>query len=709
MVRCLALALVAAPALAAPNVTQVIDGLPQVVAPQQLIVSCDPAALPAVCGAALAAVGAVVAATGLGAFELAQLPAGAPLQDALDALRAAAGIASAEPNRILVGSGSPYTWNFTAVAAPGSASMLPAGASPTVAVLDTGIAYQSDLLGLYAQAPVFAGARFAQGWDFVGNGPAPRDDNGHGTAMATIIAGQGAFRGVPYVGPAAGATLMPVKVLDEACQGTEFWLAEGIRYAVQNGAQVINLSLDFARNYAPGASLRDAVAAARAAQVVVVGASGNTGDGRVLFPAALPDVIAVGALTLDAAAGYAMTSYSNSGDALDLAAPGGMPGQDVNQDGLWDGVLAQSFPPGSPTQIDWWLFAGTSPAAAHVSAAAAALIGNGAAPGAVRPLLMSTAAPLGAAEWSPAYGAGRPQLAAASSAEAPHWSRPLYADAVAALRADGTAAAAVMIADGSGWPVSGVEVHARWRGAAAGAQTATTDGSGIARFTSPPPTDARKLFAVEVPRVIYRGSAQRPLAFARSDGSAGALVLSAGLPAPGVPSPVTGLTIGGYGLGQPAGGSGLGSGTTGSGLGSGTTGSGLGSGTTGSGTGGGPPPSYPLTAGIEACPRPLPLYSYGPFSWGAQWSLFSGAPLAGGYSVRLVDSSWVVTPGAAAIDAAELGRICGVSLSTAVPLTPGYFSSGALYLAGSAPAGMGAGDSARFWSEVMNAEGSTDP
>jgi len=52
-------------------------------------------------------------------------------------------------------------------------------------------------------------------------------------------------------------------------RGPEFWLAEGIRYAVRHGAQVINLSLDFARNYVPGAAMRDALATARDANVVV--------------------------------------------------------------------------------------------------------------------------------------------------------------------------------------------------------------------------------------------------------------------------------------------------------------------------------------------------------------------------------------------------------------------------------------------------------
>ena len=312
---------IAGPARGVPSVTQVIDGLPQVIAPQQLIVACS-----GDCASALASVGAVLAATGQAAFSLAVLPDAVSLQWALDTLRATSGVLSADPNRILIGSTAyPETWHFPAMDAPGDATLMPAGASPIVAVLDTGVAYENDPLGLYAQAPVFAATAFAPGWDFVNDDSHPDDDDGHGTAMASVVAGQGSAAGIPYVGPAVGATILPVKVLDANAQGTEFWLEEGIRFAVRSGASVINLSLDFARNYVPGAALRDAIAVARAASVVVVGAAGNTGDPRVLYPAAFPDVTAVGAFRLDAASGYAMTSYSNSGDALDSRPPEACP------------------------------------------------------------------------------------------------------------------------------------------------------------------------------------------------------------------------------------------------------------------------------------------------------------------------------------------------------------------------------------------------
>ena len=720
-----AAAALASPARAATATTQVIDGLPQVIASQQLIVSCNAAVLPSLCTAALDLVGAVVSDLGLGNFKLAILPATAPLQGVLDALRATLAIASAEPNRILIGSAAyPQTWEFTAAGAPGDMTLMPGTAHPIVAVLDSGVAYEdyADFRGSYARAPVFASTQFAQGWDFVNADAHPNDDNGHGTAMASIIAGRGSFStsAVPFVGPAAGAIILPVKVLDAANQGTEFWLAEGIRYAVQAGADVINLSLDFARNYVPGASLRAALADARAAGVVVVAASGNTGDGRVLYPAAFPDVLSVGAVRLDALRGYAVASYSNTGEALDLVAPGGMASQDVNGDGLWDGDLAQSFPPGAPTQISWWLFSGTSPAAAHASAAAATLIGSGVPPATVRPLLQATAADMSPNGWDPSTGSGRLQtgaaLARACTFNAP---APLYADAVAALRLDGRAAAAVMIADATGDGVSNVKVRVRWRGAATASQTGTTDWRGIARFVSPAPVSSKKLFLIEVQRVISGRTAQRPLPFARSSGGFGSLGLNlslAGLLGSGSASSTDGLTIWGYG------GSGVASGTTGSGVASGTTGSddeagsagsGVASGTTGS-TGGGAASTgnYPLTLNVAGCPLGLLLHSYGLTSFSASQTFFSGALLAGGYSVRTVDNSWTLTPGAAALDSNELGLICGlVGVAQLKSLSTSYFTSGTFYAAGvgSPPSGLGAGDITRFWAEVMNAEGSSAP
>jgi len=336
-----------------------------------------------------------------------------------------------------------------------------------------------------------------------------------------------------------------------------------------------------------------------------------------------------------------------------------------------------------------------------VSAAAAALIGAGVAPDAVRPLLQATAADFGKNGWDRLTGSGRVQasdaVALAGTFVAP---APLYADAVAALRSDGRAAGAVMIADASGAPVAGADVYVRWRGAAPGSQKATTDLSGVARFVSPWPDSSRKIFLIEAHRVVVNGATQRPRAFARASGGLGTPALSLTLALGSGTGSSGGLDIWGYGY---SGGVGIASGTTGSGIASGTTGSDMNS------NGGGD--TYPLTRGIAACPLSFPLYSYGPFSFAASRTFFSSASLSTGYSVRSLDASWVVTPGAAALDSRELSRICGTSLMFSTSLSTGYFTSGMLFVAGSGstPPGFGAGNNPRFWADVMNAEGSTAP
>src|SRR5262249_11607593 len=220
----------------------------------------------------------------------------------------------------------------------------------------------------------------------------------------------------------------------------------------------------------------------------------------------------------------------------------------------------------------------------------------------------------------------------------------------------------------------------------------------IARFVSPAPTSSRKIFAIEVLRVISQGAAQRPLAIVHSSSGFNSLSLNISLPLDSS-GPLDGLTIGGSGY------------SSGVGLASGTTGSGLASGTTGSTGDEGNDPTYPLTLGIEGCPLAVPLYSYNMFSFSASSEFFSRAPLTSVYSGRLVDSSWVVAPGAAALDSRELARICGISLSLVKSLNPSYFVGGMLYRAGVGPQppALGIGGNARFWSDVMNTERSTVP
>jgi serine protease len=159
-------------------------------------------------------------------------------------------------------------------------------------------------------------------------------------------------------------------------------IARAIRYAARYGADVINLSLEFPADVR-AAEIPDVLAALRYAHrrgVVVVAASGNQADFAVAYPARAQSVIAVGATTITGC----QADYSNSGEDLDLVAPGG--GADApNDDSAWDDahctpdslgrpIIQQTFTRGVRRFGFPRDFEGTSMASPHVSAIVALLI-----------------------------------------------------------------------------------------------------------------------------------------------------------------------------------------------------------------------------------------------------------------------------------------------------------------------------------------------
>lgn len=298
-----------------------------------------------------------------------------------------------------------------------SAWDLSQGADVIVAVVDTGIAYEDYSPAPdenYVQAPDLADTSFAPGYDFVNGDTHPNDDESHGTHVAGTIA-QSTNNGLGVAGVASKAILMPVKVLDGNGDGYVSDVAAGIRYAADNGAKVINMSLggDGAQD------LADAVDYAYGKGVVIVAAAGNDADshpyhGGINYPAAYDHVIAVGATRFDETRSY----YSNYGPELDIVAPGGDVTVDQNGDGYADGVLQNTFDEttsGDYSDFSYWFFQGTSMASPHVAGAAALIASQDPSmtPDDIELRLESTAEDKGAAGWDQYYGSGLLDIGAA--------------------------------------------------------------------------------------------------------------------------------------------------------------------------------------------------------------------------------------------------------------------------------------------------------
>ncbi|MER6424230.1 type VII secretion-associated serine protease mycosin [Streptomyces sp. NPDC001137] len=182
------------------------------------------------------------------------------------------------------------------------------GQGVTVAVVDTGVdASRPDLAG-----------RVLEGKDVTGGNNAHNDTSGHGTGMASIIAGQGhgANNSSGVIGLAPKAKILPIKAAHSDDFNDDKW-ADGIRYAVDHGAGVINLS--FTDSLAtPGSEGAKAIAYAEQHNVVVVAGTGNDGIAELSYPAKLPGVVAVGAVDES----LNVWDGSNYGKGVTLTAPG---------------------------------------------------------------------------------------------------------------------------------------------------------------------------------------------------------------------------------------------------------------------------------------------------------------------------------------------------------------------------------------------------
>lgn len=243
----------------------------------------------------------------------------------------------------------PRQWNLARVGAP-AGWRLGGGRGVVVAVIDTGVSPSAEL----------PSTRVLPGRSFVPGAPTAADDHGHGTHVAGTIA-QATHNGMGVAGLAPHARILPIKVLGKTGAGRSDRIASGIDEAVDQGAQVINLSLGGGHS----AVVVRAVEKARRAGVVVVAAAGNAGRRGLGSPADAPAALGVSATGPDGS----LAPYSNWGRGVELAAPGG----DTRVDG--GGITQATFVDGKPTFAAWQ---GTSMASPHVAGAAAVLLGAGA-------------------------------------------------------------------------------------------------------------------------------------------------------------------------------------------------------------------------------------------------------------------------------------------------------------------------------------------
>lgn len=225
------------------------------------------------------------------------------------------------------------------------------------------------------------------GYNAINPSRSPNDDNGHGTHVAGIVAALNNAIGVVGVGPQID--LYAVKVLNASGSGYLSDVIEGLDWAVQNGMQVINMSLGTPQDIP---SFHEAIQRVYQAGIVQVAAAGNTG-GSVVYPAAYPEVIAVSATDQN----NQIASFSSRGPEIDLSAPG------VNIYSTYKGSSYATL-------------SGTSMAAPHVAGAAALVLSvpskcdfdlNGScSPDEVKQRLEQTAIDLGTPGKDDLYGSG---------------------------------------------------------------------------------------------------------------------------------------------------------------------------------------------------------------------------------------------------------------------------------------------------------------
>jgi serine protease len=389
-------------------------------------------------------------------FDIVQIPADQDPEAAAARLRDLPDVEYAQPryrNHPMSRPNDPLynlQWNFPAIDMERAWEVQPqAGSEITVAVLDSGVAFRTSTMrynssvpcrfefggpvyppmGIvdvpFAVAPELGDGRFVAPRDFIWENDLPFDLDGHGTHVAGTI-GQLTNNNVGVAGMAYNVRIMPVKVLDEIWDcifdspfiATDDTVARGIRYAVDNGARVINMS--FGReDGGPATAVTEAIryAVSRGAFVAVSGGNealaGNPPSRTAEGAPGINGMMAVAAVGRD----LRRASYSTINSYIEIAAPGGdfrfdstagILQQTLDLDLLhtWEFGPQRIVPPRADV-FAYYYFQGTSMAAPHVSALAAMLMQQGITqPAAIEAAIKQFARDLGRTGVDDEYGYG---------------------------------------------------------------------------------------------------------------------------------------------------------------------------------------------------------------------------------------------------------------------------------------------------------------
>jgi subtilisin family serine protease len=294
-----------------------------------------------------------------------ELAPDADLSQALSEYRSNPNVEWAEPTRVLQIQGVPNDpvypalWGMTKIQAA-SAWDLAQGNGILVAVVDTGVDHSHPDLAanIWSNPGEIPGNSVdddgngyvddVRGWNFVSNTNAPTDGHSHGTHVSGTIAAVG-NNGVGVIGVAPSAKIMGIKGLGNDGSGYDADLAQGILYAADNGADVINMSWG---GTGDSPVIEEAIRYAHSLGVVLVAAAGNSAiDASQFLPAKYAAVVTVSAFN----SADVMASFSNFGTKIDVAGPG---------------VSIQSTVPGGYYSS----YNGTSMACPHVAGLAALVL-----------------------------------------------------------------------------------------------------------------------------------------------------------------------------------------------------------------------------------------------------------------------------------------------------------------------------------------------